>query len=163
MIRKVNPDDAAAIAAIYNLYVAESVASFDTDPVSESDMRERIAAISQHYPYIVWEENGTVAGFCYAHDWKTKPAYNLTLETTIYIAPQYARRGIGQQLMLRLIDDCRTAGYHSLIACITGGNDASILLHERLGFRKVSHFESVGRKFGRWLDVVDYQLMLRKE
>ncbi len=162
MIRKVNPADAATIAAIYNHYVAESDATFDTDAVSVDDMRQRILAIAQHYPYLVWEEDGRVVGFCYAHGWKTKPAYNLTLETTIYIDPEYARRGIGQRLMLQLIDECRESGFHTLIACITGGNEASVLLHEKLGFKKVSHFESVGLKFGRWLDVVDYQLMLRE-
>lgn len=79
-----------------------------------------------------------------------------------FIYPRDTRaRGIGRQLMERLIEECRAGGYHALIACITEGNEASYSLHEKLGFRKVSHFEKVGLKFGRWLDVVDYELIIK--
>jgi len=101
-----------------------------------------------------------VAGYCYAHGWKTKAAYRYTLETTVYLSPDYFGRGIGKRLMRELIEACRRNGYRALIACITAGNEASIALHTGLGFKQVSHFEQVGRKFGRWLDVVDYELLL---
>ena len=102
-----------------------------------------------------------VVGYCYAHAWKEKAAYKYTLETTVYLSPGYKGKGIGRQLMERLIEECRVGGYHALIACITEGNEASCSLHEKLGFRKVSHFEKVGLKFGRWLDVVDYELIIK--
>ncbi len=160
MIRKVTLQDAKAIADIYNQYVAHSVATFDTTPVREEDMQSRIAILSASYPYLVYEVDGEIAGYCYAHSWKEKAAYKYTLETTIYLNPNHQGKGIGRQLMQQLIDECRHGGYHALIACITEGNEASNTLHEKLGFKQVSRFEKVGRKFDRWLDVIDYELLL---
>lgn len=160
MIRKVKPTDASAIVAIYNEYIVGSVISFETESLTEEAMRRRIEDIADRFPYLVWEENGEIAGYCYAHPWKERAAYGLTLETTIYLAPQYKRRGIGLRLMTALIDECRAAGFRTLIACITGGNEDSIALHRRLGFRQVSCFEKVGMKFGRELDVIDMELLL---
>lgn len=160
MIRDVKLDDARAIADIYRGYVVDGVASFETRAVEEPEMRRRIAEISALYPYFVYEESGHVVGYCYAHAWKERAAYCHTLETTIYLAPDSCGKGIGRQLMERLIDDCRRRGFHALIACVTGGNEASCALHRKLGFKQVSMFEQVGEKFGQWLDVVDYELLL---
>ena len=106
------------------------------------------------------EENGRVAGYCYAHAWKEKQAYSRTAETTVYLHPDSTGRGMGRQLMTALVDSCRQKGLHVLIACITVPNEASVRLHESLGFRQVSRFNEVGQKFGRWLDVYDFQLTL---
>lgn len=160
MIREVTPDDALEIAGIYNGYVTGSVISFETVPLTCVEMRRRIEEISSAFPYLVYESGGHIAGYCYAHEWKTRSAYGKTLETTVYLSPEYIRGKIGSRLMSCLIDKCREAGYHALIACITAENTASILFHEHLGFRKVSYFRQVGRKFGRWLDVADYELLL---
>lgn len=161
MLRRVELKDAKAITAIYNEYVVHSVTTFDTKPVREEDMRWRIAEIAAHFPYFVYEEEGgEIVGYCYAHPWKQKAAYSHTLETTIYLAPGYVGKGIGKQLMKALIEECRRDGYHALIACITEANEASSALHLSLGFKQVSHFEKVGLKFGRWLDVMDYELLL---
>ena len=159
-IRPVTPQDAAAIAAIYNEYVLKTDISFETEALSAEEMRGRILDISADFPNLVFEEEGRVLGYCYAHAWKERAAYSRTLETTIYLAPEAQGRGIGTRLMGRLIEACREGGFHALVACITGGNEPSIALHRRLGFRQVSCFPQVGRKFGRWLDVVDLQLML---
>lgn len=160
MIRRVELQDAKAITTIYNEYIEHSVATFETEPLREEDMRNRIAAIAARFPYFVHEEEGKVAGYCYAHLWKERAAYGHTLETTVYLAPGHEGKGIGKALMERLIEECRRDGYHALIACITEGNAVSDALHLRLGFKQVSHFEKVGLKFGRWLDVVDYELLL---
>ena len=160
MIRKVKRMDAAAITAIYNHYVLHSVATFDTDPVSESAMWEKVSQIAAKYPCWVEEEAEEVIGYCYAHPWKEKDAYHTTLETTIYLDPAHTGKGIGKRMMEQLIADCRTRGFRALVACITADNVGSCHLHERLGFRKVSHFVQVGQKFDRWLDVVDYELLL---
>lgn len=160
MIRKVSLSDAAAIAAIYNEYVRHTTISFETDALSEADMRSRIAHVSSSFPYLVNEEEGRITGYCYAHPWKDRAAYAATWETTVYLHPLSKGRGIGTRLMQELIRQCREAGCHSLIACITADNAASCLFHERLGFSRVSHFPEVGRKFGQLLDVVDYQLLL---
>ena len=106
------------------------------------------------------EERGRVVGFCYAHPWKERAAYCNTLETTIYLDPSVHRQGVGTALMRQLIADCRAMGCRALIACITGENTSSIAFHSRLGFERVSLFRSVGYKMGRWLDVVDMELLL---
>ena len=161
MIRNVSSRDAKAIVDIYHEYVVNSVATFETEPLRVEEMEGRIAGISASYPYLVYVDHDEVVGYCYAHAWKEKAAYKYTLETTVYLSPGYKGKGIGRQLMERLIEECRVGGYHALIACITEGNEASCSLHEKLGFRKVSHFEKVGLKFGRWLDVVDYELIIK--
>ena len=127
--------DAKAIVDIYNEYVVNSVATFETEPLRVEEMEGRIAGISASYPYLVYVDQDEVVGYCYAHTWKEKAAYKYTLETTVYLSPRYKGKGIGRQLME--------------------------MLHEKLGFRKVSHFEKVGLKFGRWLDVVDYELIIK--
>lgn len=160
MIREVRPDDAAQIAEIYNRYILETTISFETQPLSAEDMRIRIEEISSYFPYFVAENNGKLTGYCYAHPWKERAAYCKTLETTIYLASEAKGRGLGTRLMTQLIKECRNRGYHALIACITAENEESCQFHERLGFKKVSHFEQVGQKFGRWLDVADYELIL---
>ena len=160
MIREVNLQDVKAITDIYNEYVINSVVTFETEPVTEEIMLSRITNLSANYPYFVYEIDGKVIGYCYAHAWKEKAAYKYTLETTVYLAPGHQGKGVGRQLMQKLIEECRLKGYHALIACITEGNEASNALHLRLGFKQVSSFEKVGLKFNRWLGVVDYELLL---
>lgn len=160
MIRTVTPQDAHAIADIYNVYILNSVATFETETLSPQEMCRRIESLSGHYPYFVYEEEGKVLGFCYAHKWKEREAYCHTLEVTIYVDVNAQRRGIGKALMNRLMEECRSRGVHVLVSCIVAGNENSIAMHERLGFRQVAHFHEVGRKFDRWLDVIDFQLLL---
>ncbi len=160
MIRSVKPEDAAAIAAIYNEYVRNTTISFETEVLSEDAMRERIVQIAEHHPYLVVEEEGRILGYCYAHPWKERTAYFRSWETTIYLHPQHLGCGMGTRLMQELIARCRSADCHVLIACITADNSASREFHRRLGFSQVSHFSEVGLKHGCLLDVVDYQLIL---
>lgn len=160
MIRPVSTDDIQQITDIYNYYIENTAISFETAPLSYAQMADRIAAISSKYPYIVYEVDGKVVGYCYAHEWKERAAYSQTLETTIYLSKDCLGHGYGFELMQQLIALCRQAGYGALIACITDGNEHSCHLHERLGFKQVSLFEKVGMKFGRRLDVVDYELLL---
>lgn len=160
MIRRVTEADAEAIAAIYNEYVLHTTIFFETEAVSTEKMKERIRTLSTHYPWFVWEAGGTILGYCYAHPWKERAAYFRSWETTVYLHPQHLGRGIGSQLMQTLIDRCRAADCHVLIACITADNTTSREFHRRLGFSQVSHFSEVGQKHGRLLDVVDYQLIL---
>lgn len=161
MIRDVNPySDSRSISEIYNHYIADTTVSFEVDCLSVEDMETRIAHIAERYPYYVFEVNGKIMGFCYAHPWKERAAYEKTLETTVYLSHDAKYQGIGRQLMMRLIEECRQRGYVSLIACITAENIESCEFHKKLGFEKVSHFHKVGYKFNRFLDVIDYQLIL---
>ena len=161
MIRPIRIEDAAAVAAIYNHYIEHSTATFDTEPLSDRQMLSRLEAIVGRRPgYVSLSEAGEFQGYAYAHPWKEKAAYRYTLETTIYLAPRFVGQCIGRALLSHLVEGCRREGYRSLIACITQGNVASEVLHRKMGFRPVSRFVQVGTKFGRWIDVADYQLLL---
>ena len=158
LIREVSAEDIRAVTEIFNHYIENSTASFNIKPFTIGEMEERMESIYPEYPYFVAELNGEIVGFCYAHPWKEREAYKHTWESTIYLSPSAVGKGIGERLMRRLIQESPLKGCRVMIACITGGNNASIRLHEKLGFRQVSHFRNVGYKFGNYLDVVDYQL-----
>ena len=160
MIRKVKPEDAHDIALIYNFYIENSTISFETNPVSTEEMANRITYISEKYPYFVYVDSGKIVGYCYATQWKKRAAYSKTVESTIYIVKDSQRQGIGSILMNRLINELRENSFHAIVACITIPNPSSVRLHERLGFRQASEFKEVGCKFGEWLDVGDWEMLL---
>lgn len=161
VIRHVAEKDAATITRIYNHYITDTTTSFEMKALSEDEMLGRIKDISPHYPYFVAEQKGRVVGYCYVHQWKDRAAYCNTLEVTIYLDPEHKGCGTGSLLMKHLIEACRKLdGCKNLIACITEENAESIAFHKRMGFEKVSHFKKVGYKLGRWLDVVDMEMML---
>lgn len=160
MIRKATLDDAAAIAEIYNHYIEHTSVSFEVEPLSPMAMRERMVSLLPHFPYLLYEKDNKVLGYCYAHAWKERAAYKSTWELTIYLHHQFTGAGIGKQLMRELIAACRAQGCRVLIACITGNNVASKMFHQQFGFHQVSHFEKVGEKHGEVLDVDDFELML---
>ena len=159
-IRPLATADADAIADIYAHYVQHTTATFDTEPPRSGEDVMMKLPFDGAYPAYVCVADGVVAGYCYAHPWKERHAYRYTLENTVYLHPDHTGKGYGRMLMERLIEACRDEGYHALVACITVPNEASIALHERLGFRRVSLFREVGRKFDHWLDVADYELIL---
>lgn len=159
-IRAVRLSDAAAIATIYRHYVEQTTVSFEMVAPTVEEMAERIRTISAHHPYFVCEQDGRILGYCYVHPWKDREAYCHSMETTIYLVPEAKGQGIGTQLMRALLDECRKRDYRALIACITAENAASVAFHKRFGFEQASLFKQVGQKFGRWLDVVDYELLL---
>lgn len=163
MIRNITQQDIPSITAIYREYVLHSTATFEIKPPTEQQMQVRIESFAAHYPCLVYEtDDHRIAGYCYAHPWKEKAAYQHTLETTIYLDPSQKGKGIGKQLMEQLVNTCRNQGHHALIACITAENRPSCAFHEALGFEQVSLFKEVGIKFGRLLDVADYELILDK-
>jgi phosphinothricin acetyltransferase len=160
-LRDATPDDAAAIAAIYNPYIAGTGVTFETEPVDAAEMARRIAETQAlPLPWTVAEVEGRLAGYAYATRWRARHAYRFAVESTIYLAPDAAGRGIGRTLYADLVARLRAQGLHTAIGGIALPNDASIALHERLGFRKVAHFEQVGFKQGRWIDVGYWQLAL---
>lgn len=160
MLRKVTPGDAGAIAHIYNHYVKHTNITFETEQVPDSEMRQRILEISGKYPYLVYEESGKILGYCYASLWKKREAYHNTVESTVYLSPSSHGKGIGGLLMNALLDELKKMHIHVVIACIALPNPSSIKLHEKLGFKQVSHFREVGYKFERWIDVSDWELLL---
>ena len=160
MIRPASVADAAAIAAIYNPYIDQTVISFEEMPVSLTSMEARIRTIGAEYPYLVWEENNHVLGYAYLNKWKERLAYRFAVEDSIYIKMGHERRGIGAALLTRLIDEARRRSLHAMVAVITVPNERSVGLHEKLGFRKIGQLDEIGFKLGNWLDVGYWELLL---
>jgi L-amino acid N-acyltransferase YncA len=161
-IRPADPRDIAAITEIYDAAVRHGTASFEIDPPDETEMRRRYEALrAGGYPFLVAELAGTIAGYAYAGPHRARPAYDWSVEDSIYIARQSQRRGLGRALLQRLIIDAEANGFRQMIAVIgDSANAASIELHRVAGFRMVGTFDNVGFKFGRWLDCVLMQRSL---
>ena len=159
-IRPVRPTDIAAITKIYAHAVRHGRASFELDPPDTNEMTQRLAALSAGgFPYLVAETKGgmgsSVLGYAYAGPYRARPAYRLTVEDSVYIAPDAQRQGLGRLLLERLIVESEARGYRQMIAVIgDSAQHASIALHAALGFRIIGTFEAVGWKFDRWLDSV---------
>ena len=159
-IRPVAVSDAVAICAIYNPYVQNTVITFEQAQVPKVEMVKRIEEYSALYPWLVAEADGKVVAYAYATRWRTRAAYDQTLESTVYVDQAYARRGIAKPLYLELLRQLKARKVHAVVGCIALPNDASIALHEKCGFVKVAHFPQVGRKFERWVDVGFWQATL---
>ena len=161
MIRQVTEDDAEIISTIYNYYVENTTITFEEDAISIAEMKERIIDVSSQYPWLVYEHKGCVVAYAYADLWKSRCAYRYTLEVTIYGANDMPQRlGIGQKLYQKLFDELDTRMVHNLVAVIAIPNEASVGLHEKMGFVKAGHFKEVGYKFDQWLDVGFWQKTL---
>ncbi len=160
VIRPVTTADAAAIAGIYNYYVEQTIISFEETPVTAQEMGGRIEKITSAFPWLVCEEKGLVVGYAYASPWKTRHAYQFSVESTVYLDRDCMRRGMGAQLYRRLLEELRAKSIHVVIAGIALPNEGSVALHEKLGFKKIAHFDEVGRKFDRWIDVGYWELVL---
>jgi phosphinothricin acetyltransferase len=163
-IREAQAADAAQIAAIYNLYVEATVVSMEFDPVTAEAMARRIADVqAAGLPWLVLGDRDTVAGYAYASPWRTRVGYRHAVETSVYLAPQEASRGLGTRLYTELLARLRAAGLHTAIGGIALPNPASVALHEKFGFVQVAQFREVGRKFGQWVDVGYWQLLLASQ
>lgn len=161
LIRTATAEDAVGIAPIYNHYIDATWVTFETEPVSVDDMAQRIReTLDLPLPWLIAEEGGKVAGYAYASKWKGRCAYRFSVESTIYLHPDQTGRGLGVRLYSALIDAIKAVSMRSVIGGIALPNDASIRLHERLGFKKVGHFEKVGFKHEQWVDVGYWQLQL---
>jgi L-amino acid N-acyltransferase YncA len=160
MIRPATPADARAVCAIYNHYVGATTITFEESPVSVDEMAQRIKDVSANLAWYVFLLDGQVVGYAYATPWRTRSAYRLSAESTVYVSPDHPRLGIGSRLYRKLIEDLRGRGIHVVLGGIALDNPASVALHETLGFEKVAHFKDVGRKFERWVDVGYWQLTL---
>ncbi|MGA8260240.1 MAG: arsinothricin resistance N-acetyltransferase ArsN1 family B [Arenicellales bacterium] len=160
VIRPASPEDAQRICDIYNYYVAGTAISFEEQPVIPASMAQRISEGSVSHPWLVLERDGAIRGYAYAAPWHRRSAYRFSAETTVYVAREHQREGIGIALYRALIGRLKLAGFHCVIGTIALPNPASVALHERLGFVKVGTIEEVGLKLGRWVDVGYWKLLL---
>ena len=161
-IRPATPADLAAITAIYADAVRFGTATFDLIPPDLAEMTRRFGVLMEGgFPYLVAALEGRVIGYAYAGAYRPRPAYRFTVENSVYLQPAIHRRGIGLQLLQRLITECETRGYRQMIAVIgDSANAGSIGVHTRCGFRMIGTHPNVGFKFGRWLDTVMMQRAL---
>ena len=161
-IRPAVPNDIGVITRIYADAVLNGTASFEIEPPDEAEMlRRQTALLSNGYPYFAAEIENIVAGYAYAGPYRTRPAYDWTIEDSIYVAPDMHRKGIGGLLLARLITESERRGFRQMIGVIGDtANAASVAVHAACGFRLIGTFQSIGYKHGRWLDTVLMQRAL---
>ena len=160
-IRPVMPEDATAIADIYAHHVLHGTATYETVPPSAAATREKIEHITaKGWPFLVACEGETVLGYCYATQFRDRPAYAFSCEDSIYVSVDHARRGIGRALLAALLRAATDRGFRQMAAVIGGAEPASIALHAALGFEHAGRLPAMGWKAGRWLDSVYMQIAL---
>lgn len=162
MIRTAKEEDMPELLDIYNYEVEHGFATFDLTPKT---MEERMVWFRDHnvgnHPLIVAEEDNRAVGYASLSSYRPKEAYKTTVELSIYVSKDYRRKGIAGKLAAAIIEIARSNDdVHTVISVITGGNEASILLHENLGFAYSGTMKEMGMKFGKMLDIINYQLMV---
>ncbi len=160
MIRKVQIEDAKQLLEIYNYYVENSIVTFDIEPLSLHGFIEKMVSINEVYPFLIYEENGEILGYAYGSRWRPKLAYKHTVESTVYVKHSVHGKQIGTQLYTELLRLFKEQKFHLVLGALTLPNEASIKLHEKFGFRQVTHFNEVGFKFNTWHDVGFWQIKL---
>jgi len=152
-IRKANLDDLKDITDIYNYAILKTNATFDTKPKALDDREKWFKKHGKKNPIIVAEQDNEIVGWASLSEYSTKCAYSDTAELSLYIKPEHQEKGIGKQLMEKIIEEGEKAGLHAIISRITDGNKVSIHLHEMFGFEHIGVLKEVGLKFGKKLDV----------
>lgn len=161
-IRPARMEDAAALAAIYAPAVLTGTASFEVEPPTAAEMATRLMKVKAHgWPWLVHVTMGQVDGYAYVTQFRDRAAYRFCGETSVYVSPDAQRTGIGNALLMAVIDAARRTGFRELVAVIgDAGNEASIGLHAACGFERAGLLREVGEKFGRRLDIVLMQRRL---
>jgi len=151
--------DLPSVTEIYADAVRQGTATFELVPPDLAEMTRRFQTlVDGGFPYLAAILEGRLAGYAYAGPYRPRPAYRFTVENSVYLQPAIHRRGIGYQLLQRLITECEARGFRQMIAVIgDSANAASIGVHSRCGFQMIGTHPNVGLKFGRWLDTVMMQ------
>lgn len=161
MIREATKQDLNDILNIYNDAIINTTTVYSYEKTNlEERMKWFENKTKNNWPVIVYEIDGEVAGFATYGAFRDWPAYQYTIEHSIYVDEKYRRRGIASQLLEKIISLARESGYKTLIGGIDADNKGSIILHERHGFQFVGKLNKIGYKFDRWLDLSFYQLIL---
>jgi L-amino acid N-acyltransferase YncA len=157
-LRPAAMSDAAAIAAVYAPYVRDTAISFEAEPPGEQEMAARISAAGHVYPWFVAEddsaaEDGSLLGYAYAGQHRTRAAYRWTVEVSVYLRPEAQGRGLGRALYALLLETLTRQGFVQAYSGIVLPNEASVALHEAMGFEPIGVYRKNGYKLGRWHDV----------
>lgn len=162
-IRTATLDDAEPLLAIYRPIVLNTTISFELEPPTLEQFRERMQKALDGWAWLVSECDGHPVGYAYGTSHRARGAYQYAVETSAYVHPDHYRRGIGLNLYKKLLPNLANKGYCNAYAAIALPNEASTALHKRAGFRYIGTFPLIGRKFGRWHDVSWWYCHLRDE
>lgn len=159
-IRMATVEDAEDILKIYNPYILNSVITFEYDEVSVEEFQGRISNVLSVYPWLVCLIDNKIVGYAYCSPHHVRAAYDWDCECTVYLAPDYHRRGIGHALYEALFHIVKLQGYYNVYSLICVPNDGSIALHKKLGFTEVGYYTNTAYKFGQWrhLSVMEKRL-----
>jgi phosphinothricin acetyltransferase len=160
VIRLATPADLPALNNIYNHYVLHSTCTYQEEPETIESRQQWFARHGERHPVIVAELQSQIVGWGSLSPYHTRSAYRRTVENSVYVDPDFQRKGIGTVLLKELIAGARKAGHHVIIAVIDADQPASVVLHAKAGFEKVGHMKHLGFKFNRWLDVIYMELLL---
>ena len=163
MVRDARKSDLPVLLEIYNDAVLTSPATFDLVPQTLAQRRRWFSDHGQSYPLIVAESQGRVLGYASLSEFRDKPGYSKSAEDSVYVHKDFQGKGVGKALIKEILARAVNLGYHTIIAAIVPPNEASVRLHEGLGFVYVGNFKEVGFKFSRWQDVAFYQLFLQSK
>ncbi len=153
-IRMAKAEDAAAILEIYKDYIEHTTITFEYEVPSLAEFTERITETLQKYPYLVWEEQGKIGGYAYAHQFMVREASKWGAELSVYLHPDFFGKGIGTALYKVLEDILLLQGVQRLYGCVASGNDSSVAMHKKAGFQEIAVFPKCGFKQGKWLDLI---------
>ena len=153
-LRLARPEDAADILRVYQPFITDTAISFEYEVPSAAEFAERIKSIAAEYPYLVYEREGKIEGYAYAHRYLERAAYQWDVEVTVYLSAAVRGAGIGAQLYAAMEKLLQRQGIINLYACITATNTASISFHAKNGYKMVGTFHKSGFKLDEWQDVV---------
>ena len=159
-IRSAQVSDAAEMLAIYAPFVTHSAISYELEPPTEAEFAAKIERNTAIGPWLVMARGGDIAGYAYASEFRSRDGYATTRETTVYVHPDHHRAGVGRELMTALLDEIARRGARMAIAVIGLPNEASVALHEALGFTYVGTLHDVARKFASWHDEGFWEMRL---
>ncbi|WP_096549763.1 GNAT family N-acetyltransferase [Ureibacillus thermosphaericus] len=161
MIRPMTMEDLDSVLEIYNDAILNTTALYRTEPETlEGKQRWFLEIEKENNPMFVYEEDGEVVGFAAFKRFVSNEGYKYSMEHSVYVSAKHRGKGIGKKLLQKLIEEAKKREVRTLIALIDSDNIASIKLHEQFGFHFAGRLQHVGYKFGKWLDIVYYQLEL---
>lgn len=160
-IRLAKESDLPAIVTVYNEAIRETTATFDTEEKTVADQKPWFEKHKERHPIFVCELNGSVVGWASINEWSDRCAYADTAENSVFVLKNHHGRGIGKMLMQKILEAAKERKYHTLIARISDGNEASLILHRNLGFIDIGTMREVGKKFGKLIDVHMLQLLFK--